>query len=131
MVEPVAPGDNVERRGAVAAAGAPLVAIGIRLALRHIGMLAAAEIDTVQVVRRPRVEILLAGPMAAPHAPDSNGPMLRAAVERDGGVIVEVTRAPRARSSLNTALDRGEWGSCAGNRRDRAWTRRPRRRGAR
>jgi molybdopterin molybdotransferase len=104
MIEPVAPGDNVERRGAVAAAGALLVATGVRLAFRHIGMLAAAEIDTVQVVRRPRVEILLAWPMAAPRAPDSNGPMLRAAVERDGGVIVEITRAPRARSSLNTAL---------------------------
>ena len=104
VVEPVAPGDNVERRGAVAAAGALLVASGVRLAFRHIGMLAAAEIDTVQVVRRPRVHILLAGPMAAPHAPDSNGPMLRAAVERDGGVIAEVTRLPRARSSLTTAL---------------------------
>jgi len=104
VVEPVAPGDNVERRGAVAAAGTPLAASGVRLAFRHIGMLAAAEIDTVQVVRRPRVQILLAGPMATPRAPDSNGPMLRAAVERDGGVIAEVTTLPRARSSLNTAL---------------------------
>src|SRR5208282_2922016 len=72
----------------------PLFASGVRLAFRHIGMLAAAEIDTVQVVRRPRVQILLAGPMATPRAPDSNGPMLRAAVERDGGVIAEVTTLP-------------------------------------
>ena len=104
VVEPVAPGDNVERRGAVAETGAPLAAIGIRLAFRHIGMLAAAEIDTVQVVRRPRVQILLAGPMATSQAPDSNGPMLRVAVERDGGIITEVTTLPRTRSSLNTAL---------------------------
>lgn len=104
VVEPVAPGDNVERRGAVAAASALLVATGARLAFRHIGMLAAAEVEAVQVVRRPRVQILLAGPMAAPRAPDSNGPMLRAAVARDGGVIAEVTRVPRARSSLITAL---------------------------
>jgi molybdopterin molybdotransferase len=66
VVEPVAPGDNVERRGAVAAAGALLVATGIRLAFRHIGMLATAEIDAVQVVHRPRAQILLAAPMAAP-----------------------------------------------------------------
>lgn len=46
VVEPVAPGDNVERRGAVAETGAPLAAIGIRLAFRHIGMLAAAERST-------------------------------------------------------------------------------------
>jgi molybdopterin molybdotransferase len=104
VVEPVAPGDNVERQGAVAAAGALLVATGVRLGFRHIGMLAAAETDAVQVVRRPRVQILLAGPTAAARAPDSNGPMLRAAVERDGGVIAEITRAPRTRSSLNTAL---------------------------
>jgi molybdopterin molybdotransferase len=104
VVEPVAPGDNVERQGAVAAAGASLIAFGIRLAFRHIGMLAAAEVDAVQVVRRPRVQIVLAEPTATPRAPDSNGPMIRAAVERDGGVIAEVTRLLRARSSLNMAL---------------------------
>jgi molybdopterin molybdotransferase len=104
VVEPVAPGDNVERQGAVAAAGALLVATGVRLGFRHIGMLAAAETDAVQVVRRPRVHILLAGSTATPQAPDSNGPMLRAAVERDGGVIAELTTLPRARSSLNSAL---------------------------
>jgi molybdopterin molybdotransferase len=103
VVESLAPGDNVERRGAVAAAGELLVATGMRLAFRHVGMIAAAEVDAVQVVRRPRVHILLAGPVA-PRTPDSDGPMLRAAVERDGGAIVEVTRVPRARSSLSTAL---------------------------
>jgi molybdopterin molybdotransferase len=102
VVEPVAPGDNVERQGAVAAAGALLVATGVRLGFRHIGMLAAAEIDAVEVVRRPRVQILLAGPTA--RAPDSNGPMIRAAVERDGGVVAEVTSLPRSRSSLDAAL---------------------------
>jgi molybdopterin molybdotransferase len=102
VVEPVAPGDNVERQGAVAAAGALLVATGARLSFRHISMLAAAEIDAVEVVRRPRVQILLAAPTA--RAPDSNGPMIRAAVERDGGVIAEVTSLPRARSSLEAAL---------------------------
>jgi len=104
VVEPVAPGDNVERQGAVAAAGALLVATSARLSFRHIGMLAAAEIDAVQVVRRPRVQILLTGPTAAARTPDSNGPMIRAAVERDGGVIADVTSLPRARPSLDAAL---------------------------
>jgi molybdopterin molybdotransferase len=131
VVEPVAPGDNVERRGAVAETGAQLAAIGIRLALRHIGMLAAAEIDTVQVVRRPRVQILLAGPMATSQAPDSNAPMLRVAVERE---------RRRRHGSHNAAAhaifaqhdaDRGEWGSGARNRRYGVWTRRSRCRGAR
>jgi molybdopterin molybdotransferase len=104
VVEPVAPGDNVERQGAVAAAGAPLVAFGIRLAFRHMGLIAAAEVDAVQVVRRPRVQIILAGPTTTPRTPDSNGPMIRAAVERDGGVITGVTRVLRERALLNTAL---------------------------
>jgi molybdopterin molybdotransferase len=102
VVEPVAPGENVERQGAVAAAGAVLAATGTRLAWHHIGLLAMAGVEAVPAVRRPHVQILLVEP-AAP-TPDSNGPMLRAAVERDGGVIAGVATLRRARSSLAAAL---------------------------
>jgi molybdopterin molybdotransferase len=103
VVEPVAPGDNVERCGTVAAAGALLVAAGTRLAFRHVGLLTAAGVEAVPAIRRPQVQILLAGP-AAPHSPDSNGPMLRAAVKRDGGIVIAIATLPRARSSLAAAL---------------------------
>jgi molybdopterin molybdotransferase len=42
VVEAVAPGDNVDRQGAVAVAGAMLMPAGTRLAAHHIGLLAAA-----------------------------------------------------------------------------------------
>jgi molybdopterin molybdotransferase len=103
VVEPLAPGDNVVRQGAVAAAGALLAAAGTRLACRHIGLLASAGVEAVPVVRRPRVQILLLGPMA-PGMPESNSPMLRAAVARDGGIVAAVATLPRERPSLAAAL---------------------------
>jgi molybdopterin molybdotransferase len=102
VVEAVAPGDNVEPRGAVAAEGALLAAAGTRLAIGHIGLLAAAGAATVAAIRRPRVQILCAEP-ALP-IPDDNGPMLRAAVERDGGIVVALASLPRSQSSLAAAL---------------------------
>jgi molybdopterin molybdotransferase len=102
VVEPVAPGGNVERHGAVAAAGAVLAAAGTRLAFRDVGLLAAAGIEAVPAIRRPHVQILLVGPPAR-HV-DSNGPMLRAAVERDGGIVAEIAPPPRAQSSLAAAF---------------------------
>ncbi len=104
LVEPLAPGENIERRGAVAVPGAILVPAGTRLTARHIGLLAAAGIREVAVVRRARVAIVLAGPMRS-GVPDSNWPMLRAAVERDGGVVaVEAVAAERSRAALAAAL---------------------------
>jgi molybdopterin molybdotransferase len=103
VVEGVAPGDNVERRGSVASAGALLAAAGTRLAPRHLGLLALAGVEKVIAVRRPQVQILLAAPAAAPTA-DSDGPMLRAAVERDGGIVTAIAILPRSRSALGAAL---------------------------
>lgn len=104
LVEPVAPGENIERRGAIAAPGAILARAGTRLAARHIGLLAAAGVAEVAAVRRPRVAVLLAGPIAPQGVSDSNRPMLRAAVARDGGVVVEAVAAERSRPGLAAAL---------------------------
>jgi molybdopterin molybdotransferase len=104
VVEPLAPGANVQRRGVVAAAGAVIAAAGTRLAMRHIGLIAAAGFEAVPAVRRPRVAMLLLGPRPAPHTPDSNNPMLHIAVARDGGAIGKVTTGPRARSAIGAAL---------------------------
>ena len=104
VVEPVAAGENVEPEGAVAAAGAVLARAGTRLAARHIGLLAAAEIGDVAVVRRPRVALLLAAPRHGAGAGNGDRSMVRAAVERDGGIVLAETVVPRLRAALAAAL---------------------------
>ena len=95
VVEAAAAGHNVEQQGAIATVGATLVPAGTQLAARHIGLLAIAGLFRVPVVRRPRVRILLAKPAQADAWEDSNGPMIRAAVERDGGVVGECIAVER------------------------------------
>jgi molybdopterin molybdotransferase len=104
VVEAAAPGANVERQGAVAAEGAMLVPSGTRLGARHIGMLATTATLKVPVVRQPRVCLLLARPMQPQRQFDSDGPMIRAAVERDGGVIVDLVAVERNQSALAATL---------------------------
>jgi molybdopterin molybdotransferase len=55
---------------------------------RHIGLLASAAFTCLPLIRRSRVRLAIAGPVRSGAAADSDGPMLRAAIERDGGVIV-------------------------------------------
>ena len=88
-VDPMAPGANVDRQGAVAAAAALLVGAGTRLMPRHIGLIAAAGLARVPLVRQPRVRLAIAGAVRSGAAADSDGPMLRAAIERDGGLSLE------------------------------------------
>jgi molybdopterin molybdotransferase len=100
-VEPVAPGDNVEAEGAVATAGAMLATAGTRLAARHIGLLTSAGFSAIRVIRRPRVRIVIPKPDATE---DSNGQMIRAAAERDGGVVEAVLSIERNRPAIKCTL---------------------------
>lgn len=91
----IAPGRNVGRRGEDVAAGQTVLESGRRLRPQDVGLLASTGIQTVFVVKRPRVRVLVTGnELAAPgdaHQPfqifDSNSPTLRALIERDGGVL--------------------------------------------
>jgi molybdopterin molybdotransferase len=89
LVEPVAPGANVDRQGAVAVTGGLLAAAGTRLMPRHVGLLATAGFARLPLIRRPRVRVTIAGAVRSGAAADGDGPMLHAAIERDGGVILE------------------------------------------
>jgi molybdopterin molybdotransferase len=102
IVEAVAAGDNVEQQGAVATVGALLVPAGTRLAARHIGLLTVAGLSRVSVVRRPGARILVSSKGGA--SQDSNGWMIRAAVERDGGIIAECVAVERNQLAIQTAL---------------------------
>jgi molybdopterin molybdotransferase len=69
----------------------------------EIGLLSAAGILRVPVVRRPRTRILIA---ARSDASDGLGPMLQALVERDGGVVVDQKHQAKANSpDLVTGAD--------------------------
>jgi molybdopterin molybdotransferase len=104
IVEAVAAGHNVEQQGAIATIGATLAPAGMRLAARHIGLLRIAGLSAVRVMRRPRVRILVAKPAKAGAWEDSNGPMIRAAVERDGGVVGECVAVERDLMAIRSAL---------------------------
>jgi molybdopterin molybdotransferase len=104
VIAAVAAGDNVEQQGAIAPAGAMLVRAGMRLAARHIGLLASAGVSAIPVVRQPHVRILVLKPGKTGASEDSDGPMICVAVERDGGVVEECVTVERDRSAITAAL---------------------------
>jgi molybdopterin molybdotransferase len=101
-VEAVAPGENVDAHGSVAAQGAILASQGTPLLPAHIGLLNCAGLASVMVVRRPLVRIII---MEARGAIDSNGPMCAALVGRDGGVVVDNLAVERSRQAIQSAME--------------------------
>ena len=101
-VEAVASGENVEGQGSAAAPGAILAPAGTWLSPPDIAMLIGAGLVSVEVVRRPVVRIVVS-PGSTTTA-DSNGPMTRALVARDGGVIADTVTVERTRQGIHSAL---------------------------
>jgi molybdopterin molybdotransferase len=88
------PGKNVAQPAEDVAAGAVVLPAGRRLRPQDVGLLSSIGHSDVEVVRKPRVRLVITGnellaagstPQAAQIA-DANGPMLAALVARDGGV---------------------------------------------
>jgi molybdopterin molybdotransferase len=104
IVEAFAAGDNVEQQGAVATAGATLLAAGTRLAAHHLGLLGVAGLSRVAVIRRPRVRILRTKPSQDGASEAGNGWMIRAAVKRDGAMIEKCAAIDRDQSAIEAAL---------------------------
>lgn len=94
-----AAGEFVRERGSDLRAGDELLPGALRLASRHLAVLAAAGLTHVTVAARPRVSIITTGselvpPGAAPELGqvfDSNGTALAAAVTAAGGEVVART----------------------------------------
>jgi molybdopterin molybdotransferase len=83
----VAPGAGIERAGQQLRAGAEC--LGNRpLRPEDVALLAAFNVRSLQVVRRPCVALIVAGPKPGVYseAGDANGPMLRALIARDHGL---------------------------------------------
>lgn len=106
VVEALAPGANVDRQSTVVAAGALLISAGTLLGPRHIGISAATGLTQLPVVRRPRVQVMVARTTQSNTA-DSNVPMLCGLVERDGGIVSQYVAVDRSRSALAEALAAG------------------------
>jgi molybdopterin molybdotransferase len=106
LVEVWATGSNVDRLGAVVDAGKILMSAGIVVGRRHIGILAAAGLAQLPVIRRPRAKIVQSGLVQA-GAPDSNGQMLLTLIERDGGTVLEHGTIDRSRPALAASLGAG------------------------
>lgn len=117
ITRPVAPGQHVGRRGEDIQAGAGALAAGRRLRPQDAGLAASLGLARLEVVRRPRVRLLVTGnEIQAPGEPkgphqiyDANSVTLRGLLARDGalleshhrlgddvGVIADALRAPGA-----------------------------------
>jgi molybdopterin molybdotransferase len=91
----VGAGKNVGVRGEDIRSGALVLEAGRRLRAQDVGLLASLGMSTVDVVREPRVRMLVTGnEIVQPGEPkdtyqiyDANSPMLRGVVMRDGGVV--------------------------------------------
>lgn len=108
----VAPGQFIGFAGSDIARGEALLRAGSLVTSREIGMLAAAGLDAVPVVRRPRVAVLSTGdelhPPGTPLPPggitDSNSAILCAAVTEHGGEPIPMGIFPDDEAVLSRAL---------------------------
>lgn len=95
IAQPVAPGQHVGRIGEDIARGSTALATGRRLRPQDVGLAASLGLAQLQVLRQPRVRLLVTGnEVRAPGTPkgpheiyDANSMTLRGLVARDGGVL--------------------------------------------
>ncbi len=132
VTRPVAPGENVIRRGEDIAAGQRVLEQGKTLRPHDVGALAAAGKEEIPVAVPPRVAILSTGDEVVPpgtraevgQVRDINGPALAAAVREDGGNPVLLGIVPdryeellgRAKKALENDLILISGGSSVGTR---------------
>ncbi len=108
----IAPGRNIGRRGEDVAAGQTVLESGRRLRPQDVGLLASIGVQSVSVVKRPRVRVLATGDELATHGDarqpfqifDSNSPTLLAMLERDGGDLESARRVIDDRAAIAAAV---------------------------
>ncbi|MEO8537608.1 MAG: gephyrin-like molybdotransferase Glp [Betaproteobacteria bacterium] len=106
------PGRHIGYRGEDVREGATVLAAGRALRAQDLGLIASLGIARVDVVRAPRVRLVVTGTeVVAPGGPkapyqiyDANSSMLRALVARDGGVVESQHRLGDAPASIREAL---------------------------
>jgi len=94
-LSPVSPGRNIGRRGEDITRGTALLDAGRILRPQDLGVISSIGQASVDVVRRPRVRLVITGNELLPagstprdfQITDANGPMLAALAERDGAIV--------------------------------------------
>ena len=94
-LDAVSPGKNIGRTGEDIVRGTALLASGRVLRPQDVGVISSIGVRDVEVVRRPRVRLVVTGnellpagtPPTGVQIADANGPMLAALAARDGGVV--------------------------------------------
>jgi molybdopterin molybdotransferase len=102
-----AEGRGVEREGQQIQAGTTLLDRARTLLPQDIGLIASLGIQRVQVIRRPRVRLIVSRPKSHGELSplgDANGPMLRALVARDGGIVEAMILGTGQRAEIAQAL---------------------------
>ncbi|MEO8508021.1 MAG: gephyrin-like molybdotransferase Glp [Betaproteobacteria bacterium] len=95
ITRPVAPGQHVGHRGEDIRIGTAALPAGRRLRPQDVGLVASLGLCDVNVVRQPRVRILVTGnEVRVPGTPkgeydvyDANSYMVRGLINRDGGIL--------------------------------------------
>jgi molybdopterin molybdotransferase len=114
VFEPVPPGRHVSRRGEDIKPGTVVLPAGRTLRPQDLAVLSALGRGRIDVIRRPRVVVLITGDeiLAAGTAPfgssiaDANSPMLSALIARDGGIAEVVGPLADDRDGLRLTIDR-------------------------
>ena len=108
----IPPGRHVGQVGEDVERGATVLRAGRRLRPQDAGLLSSLGIGLVEVVRSPRVAIIVTGNEILPAGEqpqghrivDANSPMLAGLVERDGGLLLTGPVVPDEREALREAL---------------------------
>jgi len=112
ITRPVAPWQHIGRTGEDVALGAAALAAGRRLRPQDVGLVASLGIAQVEVVRRPKVRLLVTGnEVVAPGRPkgpyeiyDANSYTLRGLLARDGAVLESHQRLGDDPEAITAAL---------------------------
>jgi len=108
----VTPGKHVGKLGEDIKKGEILFEAGRRVRPQDAAVIASVGVNTLPVVRRPTVDLLITGdellkPGEMPqgvHIVDSNSVILRNCVARDGGLVLNIRHLPDQRQVIRQAL---------------------------
>jgi len=111
-LDEVTPGKHVGRIGEDIGVGVAVMNIGRRLRPQDVGVLSSIGVAAAQVVRRPRVGIVVTGSELLPPGSrpfgskivDANSPMLAALIRRDGGLPFHPGIVPDDPNSILRAM---------------------------
>jgi molybdopterin molybdotransferase len=117
LVEEISAGKNVGHIGEDVPAGRAVLTAGRVLRPQDLGLLSSIGIGTVDVIRRPRVAILVTGDELLPPGSkpegykivDSNSVVLRALARRDGGKVLPTRHLPDRPELIRIVMSETEW----------------------